>query len=243
MPDELAVQVVQRSRGRPTRTTRGRARGSRCRVRASSARALVLRDLPQARPRARARAVRGARAHPRGLREAPGAAVLERAQDPARDDHLVHLVRAVVDAAPRAIRYITASGVSSVIPSPPCTCRARSITSFSTRAAKNLISDTSTRASSPSSSRCAACSVISRHAWISAADSAIQFWIVCFSASRSPNAFSLERVRAHHVERPLHLAEPAHHVVDAARAEPLLRDPEAVARLAEHVRRPARGRR
>ena len=36
--------------------------------------------------------------------------------------------------------------------------------------------------------RCAACSVIRRHAWISAADSAIQFWIVCLSASASPNA-------------------------------------------------------
>ena len=74
------------------------------------------------------------------------------------------------------------------MPRPPCTWIARSITSCSTRAAKNLISETSTRASSPSSSRCAAWSVISRHAWMSAADSAIQFWTVCFSASGSPNA-------------------------------------------------------
>ena len=65
---------------------------------------------------------------------------------------------------------------------------ARSITSCSTCAAKNLITDTSTRASSPSSILRAASSVISRHAWMPAAESAIQFWIVCLSASREPNA-------------------------------------------------------
>ena len=70
---------------------------------------------------------------------------------------------------------------------------------------------------------------------MSAADSAIQFWIVCFSASGSPNALRSSEVRAHQLEGALHLAEPAHHVVDAAGAEPLLRDAEAVARLAEHV--------
>src|SRR5581483_180758 len=46
---------------------------------------------------------------------------------------------------------------------------------------------------------------------------------------------AVERPPAEQVEGALHLAEPAHHVVDAARAEPLLRDPEAVARLAERV--------
>jgi hypothetical protein len=45
----------------------------------------------------------------------------------------------------------------------------------------------------------------------------------------------VERVLAHQLERPLHLAEPAHHVVDAAGAEALLRDPEAVAALAEQI--------
>src|SRR5262249_16296885 len=79
----------------------------------------------------------------------------------------------------RASPHMSARGVPSVRPSPPCTCNARSSTSPSTRAAKNLISEISTRASSPSSSRCAAWSVMSRHAWMSAADSAIQFWIVC----------------------------------------------------------------
>src|SRR2546421_350886 len=49
------------------------------------------------------------------------------------------------------------------------------------------------------------------------------------------SGLALERVRAHQLERALHLAEPAHHVVDAAGAEPLLRDAEAVARLSEHV--------
>ena len=43
---------------------------------------------------------------------------------------------------------------------------------------------------------------------------------------------ALERVGAHQLERPLHLAEPAHDVVDPPGSEPLLRDPEAVAGLA-----------
>src|SRR5207244_8863366 len=38
------------------------------------------------------------------------------------------------------------------------------------------------------------------------------------------------------LEGALHLSEPAHDVVDAARPEALLRDPEAVAGLAECVR-------
>jgi hypothetical protein len=49
-----------------------------------------------------------------------------------------------------------------------------------------LISETSMRASSPSSSLRAASSVSRRQAWISAAESAIQFWIVCRSASGWP---------------------------------------------------------
>ncbi len=52
---------------------------------------------------------------------------------------------------------------------------------------------------------------------------------------RAAEGLALERVRAHELERALHLAEPAHDVVDATRAEPLLRDPEAVALLAERV--------
>ena len=53
---------------------------------------------------------------------------------------------------------------------------------------------------------------------------------------RLAERLALERVRAHQLERALHLAEPAHDVVDATRAEPLLRDPEAVAGLAERIR-------
>ncbi len=54
---------------------------------------------------------------------------------------------------------------------------------------------------------------------------------------RLAERLALERVRAHQVERTLHLPEPAHHVMDAARPEPLLRDAEAAAALAEQVRR------
>ena len=53
---------------------------------------------------------------------------------------------------------------------------------------------------------------------------------------RAARRLALERVRAHQLERALHLAEPAHHVVDAPRAEPLLRDQEAGALGAERVR-------
>src|SRR5215471_14413871 len=47
----------------------------------------------------------------------------------------------------------------------------------------------------------------------------------------------LERVRAHQRERPLHLPEPAHHVVDPPGAEALLGDREPGALPAERVRR------
>ena len=98
------------------------------------------------------------------------------------------------------------------------------------------MSEISTRASSPSSIRCAACIVISRHAWISAADSAIQFWTVCFSASGPPSA---SRSSAY-----VHMSSNARCICPSQRMtwwmrpgpEPLLRDPEAVARLAERVR-------
>ena len=53
---------------------------------------------------------------------------------------------------------------------------------------------------------------------------------------RPAERLPLERVRAHQVERALHLAEPAHDVMDAAGAEPLLGDPERIAALAERVR-------
>ena len=59
-----------------------------------------------------------------------------------------------------------------------------------TSAPKNLISEISWRAAdAPSVSIFhAACSVISRAACICAAESAIQFWTVCFSASSAPRA-------------------------------------------------------
>ena len=53
---------------------------------------------------------------------------------------------------------------------------------------------------------------------------------------RAAERLALERVGAHQVERALHLPEPAHHVVDPPRAEPLLREPERLAALAERVR-------
>ena len=60
---------------------------------------------------------------------------------------------------------------------------------------------------------------------------------------RAAERLALERAGAHELERALHLPEPAHDVVDPARPEPLLRDPEAVAGLAERVRDAARERR
>src|SRR5205807_10281083 len=90
-----------RSRARPPAcdgTTRRTPRVTRRRAHASGARRARPVLAPTAPPRGAARAARAARARLRGLREAPGSAVLERAEDPARDDHLVHLLRAVVDA-------------------------------------------------------------------------------------------------------------------------------------------------
>ena len=80
--------------------------------------------------------------------------------------------------------------MSSVTPRPPCTWMARSRTSCSTFAPKNLMSEMSTRAAfAPAwSMRQAACRVRSRAASISAALSAIQFCTVCFSASGPPKA-------------------------------------------------------
>ena len=59
---------------------------------------------------------------------------------------------------------------------------------------------------------------------------------------RAAERLALERVGAHQLEGALHLAEPAHHVVDAAGAEALLRDREPLADLAEGVRRSGRAR-
>src|SRR5262249_60124794 len=53
---------------------------------------------------------------------------------------------------------------------------------------------------------------------------------------RAAERLPLERPSAHELEGALHLPEPAHDVMDPSRPEPLLRDTEAVAGLAERVR-------
>ena len=65
---------------------------------------------------------------------------------------------------------------------------ARSITSWSTRAPQNLSSAISTRAfdAPRSSHNQALCSAIRRSARMSADDSAIISWIICFSMRSSP---------------------------------------------------------
>ena len=52
---------------------------------------------------------------------------------------------------------------------------------------------------------------------------------------RAAEGLAAERIAAHDLECALHLAEPAHAVVDAPRPEALLRDAESVADAAEHV--------
>ena len=88
----------------------------------------------------------------------------------------------------RAITYELASGRSIDQPSAPCTWMARSITSWSTRAPQNLSSAISTRAfDAPWLSHShALCSAMRRSARMSADDSAIISWIICFSMSSSP---------------------------------------------------------
>ena len=55
--------------------------------------------------------------------------------------------------------------------------------------------------------------------------------------------FALEGARAHQLERALHLSEPPHHVVDPARAEPLLRDQETLSLARRGDSQPVRARR
>ena len=85
-------------------------------------------------------------------------------------------------------------------------------------------------------------SIVSRRqAWISAAESATQFCTVCLPASGPPNASRRART-AHQLERALHLPEPAHHVVDPPRAEPLLGEAEGIALARRGCSRRARAR-
>ncbi len=64
-----------------------------------------------------------------------------------------------------------------------------------------------------------------------AAHSAIQAWMICLVASvlRSGEMMRLEALAAHEVKDTVADADPAHAVVDAARAESLLGDHESVA--------------
>ena len=64
-------------------------------------------------------------------------------------------------------------------------------------------------------------------------ESAIQFWIDCFSRQHRPVRGATEGTLAEHVECPVRHANPAHAVVNPPGTEPLLRDLEAVAFLAE----------
>ena len=54
---------------------------------------------------------------------------------------------------------------------------------------------------------------------------------------RAAERLALERAVAHQLERALHLPQPAHHMMDPSRPQPLLRDQEAGAALAEQVLR------
>ena len=98
--------------------------------------------------------------------------------------------------AKRAWRYIRSSGVSAVTPIAPYTWIARSMVLCSIFAPTTLMTPISTRAGSPVSILCAACSVRSRHAWISAAVSKIITATCCFSPSVVPNA-TRELARSH----------------------------------------------
>src|SRR6185295_2938743 len=90
----------------------------------------------------------------------------------------------------RPWRHAAASGVSSDIPSAPCTCIARSSTRWCIWAAMTLIIEMSCRAARlPSVSIVqASCRTISRAWSISIRDVAMKSWTNCFSASGPPNA-------------------------------------------------------
>src|SRR5258708_5547755 len=113
---------------------------------------------------------------------------------------------------------------------------ARSMTSCRTRAPKYLIIEISTRLPRvPSwSTFHAACSVISRNAEMSAAESAIQFCTVLVDEQAALDG-ARHGALAEHVEGAMALADPAHAVVQASRSQPCLREREALAALAEQV--------
>ncbi len=134
--------------------------------------------------------------------------------------------------------YIEASGKSSETPPPPWTWIARSIDLQRHVRGGDLDAAISVRACllPTVSISHAALSVSSRAISISMRDSAIQSWMFARVATGAPNVTREAARGAHQLERPLGRADRAHAVVDAARAEPGLRDREAVALVADQVR-------
>ena len=128
----------------------------------------------------------------------PPVAVCKRLQDPAGDDHAVHLVRAVVDPARAGGRQHVRraasrrSGRGRRAPGPHGRSRPGDAC-----AAKNLIAEISTRASSPPSILCAASSVISRQAWICGVAVGDPVLHRLLLGQRPAERLALERVRAH----------------------------------------------
>ena len=139
----------------------------------------------------------------------------------------------------RATAYSSGSSVSCATPAPPCAWIARSITQVATSGAATLIADTSIRAPRfPTVSIShAVLSTSRRTCSIRTRASEIQRWTTPCSMIGRPNVDALRGPLAHHLERALGHPDRAHRVVDPARAESLLGDPEPVALVAEEVRR------
>ena len=74
-------------------------------------------------------------------------------------------------------------------------------------------------------------------------ESAMKPWMNCLVSSLPPCTSRIVGALDHQVERAPHLPDRVHAVVDAPRAEAVLRRLVAGARLPELVRRPARARR
>ena len=133
------------------------------------------------------------------------------------------------DASVRTWVHMRASGKSWLTPAPPCICTAWSITSSATRGAITLICEMSGAAArTPCVSIAQAALRHSRRAIsMLMRASAMMSGLAPSRASFWPKAERVAGAPAHRLERPLGLADGAHAMVDAPRAEPPLRDLEA----------------
>ena len=130
----------------------------------------------------------------------------------------------------RLKRHITASGVSSVIPSAAVDLD-RAVEHVHDHVGGDDLDHRDLAGGRRACPRCPSSrrrSRVSSRAWsTSIRDLAMKSWMNCLSASGAAERLARVGAAAHHLDRPLGGADRAHAVVDAARAEAVLGDHEA----------------